>query len=43
MKRVQRGDIDVAPFRNCERYLLEVLKEVSPGTMNGTTDGTPEQ
>jgi uncharacterized protein YhdP len=26
--KVQRGDVDVTPFRDCERYLAEVLSQL---------------
>ena len=28
INRVQRGDVDMTPFRDCERYLAEVLTEL---------------
>jgi uncharacterized protein (TIGR02099 family) len=28
--KVQKGDVDLAPFRDCERYLAEALKELPP-------------
>ncbi|MDH5274927.1 MAG: YhdP family protein [Gammaproteobacteria bacterium] len=28
--RVQKSDVDLTPFRDCERYLAEVLKELPP-------------
>jgi uncharacterized protein YhdP len=28
--KVQKGDVDVTPFQDCERYLAEALKELPP-------------
>jgi uncharacterized protein YhdP len=28
--KVQKSDVDVTPFKDCERYLAEVLKELPP-------------
>jgi uncharacterized protein YhdP len=30
IEKVQRSQVDVTPFRNCERYLAEALKELPP-------------
>jgi hypothetical protein len=31
VNKVQRGDVDVTPFKDCERYLAEALREVPVG------------
>ena len=28
--RVQKNEVDLAPFRDCERYLAEALQELPP-------------
>ncbi len=30
IEKVQRSDVDVTPFKDCERYLAEALKELPP-------------
>lgn len=37
VNRVQRGEVDTTPFRDCERYLAEVLPELALPAGEGTT------
>ena len=30
MTKVQKSEVDLTPFRDCERYLAEALKELPP-------------
>lgn len=48
VRRVQRGEVDMTPFRDCERYLAEVLPELPelpelPAVAPTDDGGNPEE